>query len=247
MKPSVLIHKAIKLYQLTTRLTFLRALVLHGVAATTEHFPVLKNLQPNMLVDIGANKGQFSLAFRGLFGPKKVIAFEPLQNPGEKFGKIFMNDPNVELIPFAIGEETGKQTMHISNRMDSSSLLSISPLQDQIFPGTGEVDTKEVNVAPLSSMINPDQIEPRTLMKIDVQGAEYEVLKSSSSLLEYIQWVYIECSFQELYLNQYFFHTIVGYMTAMKYHIQDIRNIVRDTEGKIVQCDVLFVNTRMEQ
>lgn len=53
----------------------------------------------------------------------------------------------------AIGPKKEKCTMHVSGRDDSSSLLPISNLQEEVFPGTGEVETADVQVAPLDVFV----------------------------------------------------------------------------------------------
>src|SRR5947209_386367 len=50
-----------------------------GVVPAVEHIDAIESLKPRTLIDVGANKGQFSVVARYLF-PKVVIhAFEPLE------------------------------------------------------------------------------------------------------------------------------------------------------------------------
>jgi len=66
--------------------------------------------------------------------------------------------------------------MHISQRDDSSSLLPITEAQNTLFPGTSEVSTQDVQVAPLNDFVAPQDLRPPALLKIDVQGYELAVL-----------------------------------------------------------------------
>lgn len=83
-----------------------------GVAMTLEHIPALKNLKPELVVDVGANKGQFSLLARQLFPQARVIAFEPLSEPAMKFEKVLGGDQQVSLhhLPLERQRKTGKST-----------------------------------------------------------------------------------------------------------------------------------------
>ena len=67
-------------------------------------------LLPNLttVVDIGANRGQFSLAVRRWAPGAKVFAFEPLSGPAARFRKVFKGDSKVILHQAAIGPETGE-------------------------------------------------------------------------------------------------------------------------------------------
>ena len=68
-----------------------------GVAASIELRFVLNKLDCKTIVDIGANRGQFALMARHSFPGAKIISFEPLPEPSEKFRQIFLADNNVVL------------------------------------------------------------------------------------------------------------------------------------------------------
>ena len=218
---------------------WLRALR-YGVAAGIEHGPVLKEIDVRLVVDVGANRGQFALAVRR-FGPTAtVISFEPLPGPSLYFRRIFSEDTAVVLHNAAIGEKLGRQEMHISARDDSSSLLPIGSLQTAIFPGTAEASKSSVDVAPLGAFLTEDQIVGPALLKIDVQGYELEVLRGSGSLLQKFEWLYCECSFVEMYTGQALAYEIVEWLAGRKFHVQGIYNLSFNRKGQAVQADFLF-------
>ena len=98
----------------------------YGVLVGAEHRFVLR---PDlaMVVDIGANRGQFALAARRWSSDAKVVSFEPLPEAAKVFRKVFAGDSSVVLHQMAIGAEPGEARIHVSKRDDSSSLLPISP------------------------------------------------------------------------------------------------------------------------
>ena len=85
-------NKLIKLFKLFKSVNFINGLRF-GVAATTEHIPVLMSLNNvNTIIDIGANKGQFTLAARYVYSKSRIISFEPLIEPAETFRSLFKSD-----------------------------------------------------------------------------------------------------------------------------------------------------------
>ena len=90
-------------------------------------------------------------------------------------------------------------TIHVSERDDSSSLLPIGKNQSELFPHTGGREVRETPVLPLDEAIDAEEIFSPALLKIDVQGFELEVLKGCCSMLDRFCWIYVECSFIELY------------------------------------------------
>jgi FkbM family methyltransferase len=219
----------------------IRGLV-NGVYASIEHGGILRKHDYSLVVDVGANRGQFALACR-LWCPNALIfSIEPLSDPANVFSKFFKNDENVSLQIGAVGANFSTAIMHVSQRDDSSSLLSISSLQIENFPGTQESSTSSVNIAPLDYYVTKDQINGKALLKIDVQGYEFDVLVGSESLLHKFQHIYCECSFIELYSGQKLAHQIIDFLNKKNFILSGIYNIFYDKSGKAIQGDMFFEN-----
>lgn len=218
---------------------WLRALRL-AVAAGVEHEAVLRPLDCRTVIDIGANRGQFALAVRHYVPNAKLISFEPLKEPAARFRTVFAGDSTTVLHEAAIGPESEQRTMHISAQDDSSSLLPITSLQGEIFPGTIEVSTVAVRVAPLDAFVSEIDIAGPALLKLDVQGFELEALRGCDSLLTSFQWIYCESSFVELYSGQHLTAEVIDWLSSKGFRIQGIYNPAYDHDGRAIQADFLF-------
>ncbi|HMQ77960.1 MAG TPA: FkbM family methyltransferase [Ignavibacteria bacterium] len=213
-----------------------------GAAAGIEHEAVLKTLNCSTIIDIGANKGQFALAARKCLPMAKIYSFEPLAHPAEIFNKVFVNDSNIKLFPFAISDETGEAEIHISHREDSSSLLPIGEKQNEMFPGTYEVGVEKITMKKLSDTLSASDLISPVLMKIDVQGFELSVLKGSTELFSRIKYIYSECSYIELYKGQALLPEISDFLAKHGFKRTGEFNTSFDESGKPVQSDFLFEN-----
>ena len=217
----------------------IRALIQYQLFATVEHAMIIGNRFAT-IVDIGANKGQFTLACRTLSPSSKIISFEPLPSAATRFEEFFKDDQNVRLFKTAIGPLKAQGLMHISARDDSSSLLPMGKEQVMAFPGTEEVGTINVDVAPLSDLLKPSDISAPALLKIDVQGYEFEVLLGCESLLNDFEQVYCECSFVELYTGQKMVDSVIDWLYQHGFRLAGIYNASYDDGGKAIQADFLF-------
>jgi len=235
--------RIIKLYRCLTDPLFRRALLSHGVAAASEHRHVLGE-DLTTVVDIGANRGQFSLAVRRWAPGAKVFAFEPLSKPAARFRAVFRDDPMVILQHAAIGPETGEATIHVSMADDSSSLLPISEVQQRLFPGTGEIGTEAIQIGRLADFITSNDIAAPAMLKLDVQGYELEALRGSENLLECFAYVYAECSFVELYTGQALAHEVIAWLRERGFSLSGVYNMSYDRKGRAVQGDFLFIGAR---
>ena len=234
-----------RIYKLITILQnpfYRQALLRYRVAAAVEHAALLNKIGRELktVVDIGANRGQFALATRHHAQEAYIIAFEPLQEAAEVFAKVFQADPGVELHRCAIGSKQGEVVMHVSRADDSSSLLPISDLQQQLFPGTQEKGTRQVTVTPLDLALFPAQIQAPALLKIDVQGYELEVLKGSSVLLGCFDFLLVECSYKELYTGQALADEVVSFVERAGFVLLERGNLVCDQHEEPIQADFFF-------
>lgn len=216
-----------------------QALFAHRVLAGAEHRHVLSR-ELKTVIDIGANRGQFALAVRQWAPKARVISFEPLSIPAAIFRRVFAGDDQVVLHPVAVGPESVRQEMHVSARDDSSSLLPISSLQGILFPGTEEVATTEVQVAPLAEFVSAEDLQRPSMLKLDVQGFEFDALRGCESLLKHFDWVYCECSFVELYSGQKMAWEVIDWLSAGGFCLMGMFNPAYDLNGQAVQADFLF-------
>lgn len=236
-----LIAKGRKLFGILAVPSWRRALLSHRVAAGVEHRVVLRHLgEVRSIVDIGANRGQFALAARYCVPDARIVSFEPLPEPAAVFQQLFAKDNTVVLHEAAIGPKVVNCTMHVSARDDSSSLLPIASTQTKMFPGTGEIATTEVRVAPLDEFITVDTLRAPAMLKLDVQGFEHEALVGCESLLRYFGLIYCECSFIELYTGQKLAWEIIDWLSTRGFSLIGIFNTTYGRGGRAVQADFLF-------
>lgn len=238
-----LASRAAKLLRLLSRPGYRRGLAV-GVAAAVEHEAAIRALPVGMLIDVGANVGQFSLLVRTLHPAARIVAFEPLAEPAARYGRLFADAPGVDLHRHALGSAEGNATIHLSRRLDSSSLLPISPVQEQTFAGTGEVGVRTVPVRRLDAVLSPASLTGPVLLKLDVQGFELEVIRGFSVGLAAVEHVYAEVSFLPLYEGQPLAPAIIADLHARGFDLAGVYNLSTDREERSVQADMLFANRR---
>lgn len=217
-----------------------KALLRHRVAATIEHAEGLGELSLRTVVDVGANRGQFTLFALHTFPAARVVSLEPLAAPAARFSRVFAKEQRVTLHNAALGPEPGQSVMHVSGHDDSSSLLPITATQGQLFKGTGEVRTETVRTAPLSELLGGRSVEEPALLKLDVQGYELEALRACGELLDNFTYVCAEGSFIELYEGQVLADELIAWLRERGYELVRSYGAVSDEHGQKIQSDMLF-------
>jgi FkbM family methyltransferase len=213
--------------------------LMRGVAPTLEHLDVIRGIACDRLIDVGANRGQFSLLFRVLHPTTPIDAFEPLPGEAAVYRAVFSGDARTVLHPCALGETAGTATLHVSRKADSSSLLPIGELQSSLFPDTDEVGVQTVPVSTLDAEEAVWSSSREALLKLDVQGFEMSVLKGARRALRHCRHVYAECSTLALYQGQALYPEVEAFLRAEGFAV---RQRVNDqmSEGGLVQADYLF-------
>lgn len=231
--------KLVKFAKLMKRSFYISTALNHRVAAAVEHLEVISFCVPATIIDVGANKGQFSVAVRGLTPNAVIHAFEPLPMAADRFAAVFSRDPLVYLHRLALGASSFTSTFFITDRQDSSSLLMPGSGQ-QVAYGISAKEQIKVEVKPLGSVVDLSALPSPVLLKIDVQGTELDVLRGIESL-DAFNFIYVELSFVVLYEGQSLFEEVRAHLAGRGFSLRGVFNQSVTTAFGPTQADCLFV------
>ncbi len=211
------------------------------VMPALEHGRLFESMKVGSLLDVGANRGQFSLLVRHHFPDARIHAFEPLESEGRILQSVVSNP--LEYHPVALGASAGQATFYVTSRSDSSSLLR--PGADQeTASGVTLKSSITVRVARLADALDLATLPKPILMKIDVQGGELDVLKGAGDTLAMVDAIYVEVSFVELYERQPLASEITAYLHTHGFGLRGVYNHFFAAGVGPTQADFLYVRTR---
>lgn len=174
---------------------------------------LLKMLEINCVLDVGANHGQYVEDLRAVGYTRKIISFEPVEKEFMKMFDKFSSDPHWEGHQIALGSEEKIMTIHLYKESVLNSFL------DSVDANKGTV-TQQVPMKRLDDIFSSllGGIEsPRVFLKMDTQGFDLEVFKGSSRCLEtgLIVGLQSEISIQPMYKDMpHYLETLQLYETA---------------------------------
>jgi FkbM family methyltransferase len=122
----------------------------------------------DVVVDCGAAEGLFTFLTQSV--AKKVYAVEPMPRFQEAMRHTFAARPNVEIVPLALGSESGQAQLVC--RSVCSNIRGIGSL-----PGE---ETVTVDVVTLDSLYAGQTID---FLKADIEGLEIDVIKGGQELI----------------------------------------------------------------
>lgn len=186
--------------------------VLHPLGLNVERFfgkdLPLKNLvklakehQVDLLLDVGANTGQFAEKMINSGFKGQVISFEPLSSAYPVLQKNATRFPNWKVAPrAAVGDIDGDISINISENNHSSSILKVNEVHVNAAPSAGIIGTEEVPIHQLDSVSGSFGSAQAILLKIDTQGFEKNVLNGARRLIaEKVKIIQLEISLLPLY------------------------------------------------
>jgi FkbM family methyltransferase len=139
---------------------------------------------PITLIDVGANTGYWAESFL-TYIPAAYLGFEP--DP-RAFGELSRRFPTGRLINAAVGSRPGSAVLHTA---EVSTYSTITAYRDFASPNVAATGQVVVECITLDETV---VLEPNTraVLKIDVQGAESEVLQGASKLLTAVDLLLLE-------------------------------------------------------
>jgi len=221
----------------------LRRALRHGVGAAIEHRAALFRLRPDLVLDLGANRGQFALIARVLWPEAEIRSFEPLPEPAARARAIMEGDDRIRIVVAAIGADRSTKALNVTRADDSSSLLPLGDRHRALYRSAVSRRV-EVPVAPLTDFLAPGDLDGDVLLKIDTQGFELEILKGCAAILDRIRHIYVELSFLELYVGQPLASEAIAHLDRAGFELVGVHNVATDGAGQPVQADMLFRNRR---
>lgn len=132
-----------------------------------------RNLLNPIILDIGANAGYFTLFAVSRFPNARVIAFEPIPANYRQLERNRNLNPTsrIETFPFAVAGHSGEVTLSIDSHDSFTTSASIyNPDPNQ------HLDRIKVPCKNLSDIFEEQKIEKCDLLKMDCEGAEFDIL-----------------------------------------------------------------------
>lgn len=154
---------------------------------------ILESVEPSdTFYDIGANVGTYTCFAASKLGPGQTVAFEPEpRNVARLQQNLDLNRLDAEILEVALTDTDG--TVHLELSGDE-----VGEGEHAIAASGGE-NTITVDAARGDSVIDDRGLRPPTVLKIDVEGAELDVLRGMrETLREHCRLVYVEVHVDEL-------------------------------------------------
>jgi FkbM family methyltransferase len=209
---------------------------------------LMRNYGIDLVLDVGANTGQYAQKIRSLGYRAKIVSFEPMKGAYQALQAACASDPAWVCKNIGLGETAKTEQIHVSRNSVSSSILGMLATHSENAPNSSFVDNEQIEIQPLDSLFEIEgwSAAQNIWLKIDVQGYEHLVLAGATKSLEKIAAIQIELSLQPLYDGQLTIVPMMEKLAAFGFEpVAFEPGFTSKSTGEYLQVDGLFRNRRI--
>lgn len=215
----------------------------HLHAPLRRRLMLLEHYGINLIIDVGANAGQYAHLMRRYGYDGRIVSFEPLKSAFEELSSNARDDSRWIPVNLALGDKEGMGVINVAAYDQCSSLLEVTDRFTRVTEGGAKFVSREtIEISTLDAEFDKYyQPGERAFVKIDTQGYEKHVLDGSRNVLERILGFQLELSLVPLYEGETEFAAMVTLLADLGFDLMSLEWTNADqTSGRLLQVDALF-------
>jgi len=196
------------------------------------------------VIDVGVHLGNASADYLRVFPSARVIGVEADARSTPQLRSRFAAEPRYELVEAAAAAVDGeRRTFYALPDSGTSSLQT--PLEDQ---ARTHADVVEVPTVSIDALCAQRGIETVDLLKVDVEGAEIEVLRGAEGLLRSsaIRAVYAEARFIRETEGGVLVHELAAFLAPFGYRLHNLYDQVESAARGTIYANAVFLGPAEE-
>lgn len=206
----------------------------------------LRKFDIDLVLDVGANTGQFAADIRHWGYAGRIVSFEPLSQAHGVLLQSSEGDPLWDVYPrCALGNHIGEVEINIAGNSQSSSILPMLESHRSAAPESAYQGKEFVPVKTLDAVAGQYLKDARAaFLKIDTQGFEWQVLDGARDTLPHIKGILVELSLVPLYEGQHLWQEVIDRLEAAGFTLWAFKPVFSDqASGRTLQVDGIFYRT----
>lgn len=191
-----------------------RARAINSQQKGAKFIKILTFNEIDLVLDVGANTGQFASHLFEIGYQGKVVSFEPLSSAYDQLLEKSKSNSRWQIASqCAIGDSNGEIEINIANNSESSSILPMLEAHLDAAPRSAYIGSEKVPIVKLNDIADQYINDYHNiLLKIDTQGYEYQVLKGAEKILPKLKGIHLELSLVPLYEGQPSFDFMLAFL-----------------------------------
>lgn len=202
---------------------------------------LIRRAGATLVLDVGANTGQFARGILDCGYGGRILSFEPLPDAHRALVENASSHSRWSVAPCcALGRARGELPIYRSRNVASSSMLVMRDEHVAAAPETDTVGAETVQVLALDEVAEVRDARDTTIfLKLDVQGYELEVLAGAERTLPRVAAMLLECSIVPCYEGSPLIGDVLAWLSSHGYQTLDLVPGFQAPDGQMMQVNVL--------
>ena len=199
-----------------------------------------------LVIDVGANIGQYAAALRVSGYGGRIVSFEPLSAAHAELARAASPDKAWIVAPrTAVGATRGNITINVSANSDMSSALPFAAHAASVFDGDRMVGRETVPLTTVDAILAAHAaVSDRVFLKSDTQGYDLEVLRGARASLGRIVGLQIESSLSPIYEGQPDWRAIIDFLAPHGFTVHFVvPGYFSRRHGRMMEVDLIFFHS----
>ena len=195
------------------------------------------SFNPLFVLDIGAYSGNWTRAFKKVFPQAKVLMVEAQALKDADLAKVKVDFPGTDYVIALLGqEERDSVPFYLMKTPYGSTGSSVYEEQTSF-----NREKQNLSMTTLDRLVQDRKEGPCNFIKLDIQGAELDVLDGAPQVLADAEFVFMEVGVLEYNKGAPLFAETVERMAQKGFVVFDLFEQHRLSGNILFQIDVLFV------
>ena len=192
-----------------------------------------------VVIDIGGANGDSTEYFLKMIPNSRIYTFEANPDLASRIKERFA-DKSVHAYSMALSDKEGKLTFHITDNSLSSSYKTISA-NNQFRT----VNSVEVISSPLDTVMEKEKdVSEVDILKLDVQGAESDVIRGATNTLQKTKMIIVEQSVRTPYEGGSMYYEVDDMIRKAGFELLDVIITFRKDGLILTEYDSIYTNKK---
>ena len=206
----------------------------------------LRGRHINLVLDVGASRGQYARLVRRLGYDGEMVSFEPIpENVQLLRQQAVRRRGRWTIAPITLGDREETLPFQVMAATEFSSFSAPSAYGRDTFPaGLAVARIEQVAVRRLDAALSelvPGCADRVVHLKVDTQGYDMRVLRGLGALAGTVRSLQIEVAFRKIYSEETGYREALAEVEALGFHLTGLWPVARHASLHVIEADCLFV------